>query len=77
MLTSHAHLISKFGGTGPMARSISVEPRLAIHWGTRGIPAKYWHRVVDAAAGLDPPIAVSAHLLERLPAEEKSRTEAA
>ncbi len=76
MLTSHAHLISKFGGSGPLAKSISVEPKLAIHWPKRGIPARYWHRVVEAAAALDPPVEVTAHVLERLPAED-ARTEAA
>lgn len=76
-MTSHAHLISKFGGSGPLAKSIGVEPKLAIHWPKRGIPARYWHRVVEAAATIEPPLEVSAHLLERLPAEDKVQTEAA
>jgi len=73
-LTSHAHLISKFGGSAPLAKSIGVEPRLAIHWARRGIPARYWHRVVEAAAELDPPVHVTAHTLERLPQNDEART---
>lgn len=76
MLTSHAHLICKFGGSGPLAKSIGVEPKLAIHWPKRGIPARYWHRVVEAAAAIQPPIDVSAHLLERLPAHDGAQAAA-
>jgi hypothetical protein len=73
MLTSHAHLISKFGGAAPLARAINVEPKLAIHWPRRGIPARYWHRVVVAAAALNPPVHITAHTLERLPQNDEMR----
>ena len=72
----HAHLINKFGGSAPMAKSIGVEPRLAIHWPRRGIPSRYWHRVIDAAAQLNPPINVTARALERLPRNDGASMEA-
>ncbi len=49
---AHPHLpiIIALGGVRSLATAISVKPGQAIHWGHRGIPAKYWHRVVERAA---------------------------
>lgn len=48
-MMTHPEVIKAFGGTKPLAEAIGVDPKLAVHWGRRGIPAKYWHRVVETA----------------------------
>lgn len=48
-MLSHSDVIAAFGGIRPLAEAIGVDPRSAIHWAQRGIPAKYWLLVEDAA----------------------------
>lgn len=48
-MRSHVEVIEAFGGTKPLAEAIGVDPKRAIHWGRRGIPAKYWHRIEQIA----------------------------
>jgi len=66
-MLSHSDVIEAFGGIRPLAEAIEVSPRLAIHWGRRGIPAKYWPLVEAAAASRERPIAVTAAMLMKLP----------
>lgn len=49
MISSHSDVIAAFGGLRPTAEAIGVDPKLATHWLQRGIPAKYWSLVEDAA----------------------------
>lgn len=48
-MLSHSDVIAAFGGVRPLAEAISVDPKRAIHWAQRGIPAKYWLLVEDVA----------------------------
>jgi len=41
-MVSHADVIRAFGGNRQLAEAIGVDPRVAIHWSKRGIPAKFW-----------------------------------
>lgn len=49
-MLSHSDVIAAFGGVRPFAEAIGVDPKRAIHWPKRGIPAKYWHLVENIAA---------------------------
>lgn len=64
-VASHAELISAFGGVRPLTEAIDIDPRRAIHWPKRGIPAKYWPLVEQASRGK--PYAITAVQLQRLP----------
>jgi len=66
MLSSHSEVIDAFGGVRPLAEAIGVNPKRAIHWPRRGIPAKYWPAVEGIAAGLA--IQITARDLMGLPA---------
>lgn len=57
-MLSHSDVIIAFGGVRPLAEAIGIDPKLAIHWGRRGIPSKYWLLIEDAAASRN--ISVSA-----------------
>lgn len=48
-MLSHSDVIAAFGGVRPLAEAIGVDPKRAIHWPHRGIPAKYWLLVEDVA----------------------------
>jgi hypothetical protein len=63
---SHANVVEAFGGTAALARAIDVSPKLTIHWGRRGIPARYWHRV--EATELGRKLGITAARLSNLPA---------
>lgn len=63
MLT-HAAVIKAFGGIKPLAEAIGIDPKLAVHWPRRGIPAKYWPLVERAASQRS--LAVTAHDLMTL-----------
>jgi hypothetical protein len=61
----HAQVIAAFGGTAGLARAIAVNPKLAVHWGRRGIPAKYWPRIEETEVGQR--LGITASRLMRLP----------
>ena len=65
-LVSHAAVIEAFGGTKPLAEAIGVEPKRAIHWSRRGIPAKYWPLIEEVGRGRG--TGITALELSRLPA---------
>lgn len=46
----HSDVIAAFGGARAIAEAIGVDPKKAIHWHRRGIPARYWLPVERAAA---------------------------
>lgn len=49
-MQTHSAIIDAFGGRRPLANEIDVDAKLTSHWFERGIPSKYWHKVVNAAA---------------------------
>lgn len=67
-MISHSDVIAAFGGVRPLAEAIGVDPRRAIHWPQRGIPAKYWLCVEDAAATRS--ITITARRLKELSARK-------
>jgi hypothetical protein len=62
---SHAHIVEAFGGPAALARAIGVNPKLAVHWPRRGIPAKYWPLVEETETGVR--LGITARRLMRLP----------
>jgi hypothetical protein len=66
MITAHSDVIRAFGGAGKLAIAIGLNPRLSGHWHTRGIPAKFWPLVEDAARQRG--ILITARDLMRMPA---------
>lgn len=74
-MLSHSDVIAAFGGVRPLAEAISVEPKRAIHWPSRGIPAKYWPAVERVAA--DRKIDVTAHRLMEMSAQRPADEQAA
>lgn len=66
MLLSHSDVIEAFGGVRPLAEAIGVDPKRAIHWPKRGIPAKYWPAVEGIAAEKN--VEITARKLMQLPA---------
>lgn len=68
-MQSHTDVIEAFGGRRALAEAVGVRPELAIHWHRRGIPAKYWPRVEEAAQSRGIP--VTARDLMRLAGDGK------
>lgn len=63
----HAEIVVAFGGYRKAAAAAGVEPVQAAKWASRGIPFRYWHRLV--AHGVKP-----ADLEAGKPVEEKRRS---
>lgn len=63
---SHRDLIKALGGPIKLARDLGIYRPVptTLHWASRGIPSKYWHRVADAAAREG--IAITPHDLETM-----------
>lgn len=62
--TFHADLIRSLGGKAWLAGALGLPRNSVTRWHERGIPSRYWHRVVDLAACASPPIDVTADQLE-------------
>ena len=62
----HAKIVVALGGYREAAAKAGVKPIQAAKWGARGIPFRYWHRLV--AHGVNP-----AELEAGKPVEEKRR----
>jgi hypothetical protein len=60
----HADLIRRLGGKTWLAGALGIPRNSITRWHERGIPSRYWHRVVDLAAAARPPIAVTEYDLE-------------
>jgi hypothetical protein len=69
---SHEDLISALGGPVQLARGLGIYKAIptTLHWRTRGIPSRYWHRVAELAVAAS--IRVTPHDLERLPVQTPS-----
>lgn len=49
-----ADLIERFGGAAKMAPEINELPNTIRQWSARGsIPARYWHKIIEAAKRLN------------------------
>lgn len=47
---THQEIIRKLGGPTKVARAFGLEPvNTTVHWGARGIPAKYWLKIMKLA----------------------------
>lgn len=44
-----SQLIDALGGNAVVARELGAQPRAVWRWRERGIPARYWHRIVALA----------------------------
>lgn len=64
-MMSHVQVIDAFGGIKPLAELLGIEARRAIHWRTRGIPAKYWP-IIEERAGKQAP-GITAVKLSKMP----------
>ena len=53
----HAIVIRKVGGRSFLAAALGVPSETVKSWPKRGIPARYWHRVVELAQDPDLTIA--------------------
>lgn len=64
---THRDLITALGGPSDLARQLDIYRGVptTVHWRTRGIPARYWHRVCELAAKAG--IQITGHDLERMP----------
>lgn len=49
MVNLHATVIREIGGRTYLARVLELEPETVKSWTKRGIPARYWHRIVELA----------------------------
>lgn len=56
----HSAVIQALGGKAKLAVLLGIDRDVLSKWHVRGIPARYWHRVVDLAAQLDPPMTFTA-----------------
>jgi hypothetical protein len=74
-MLSHEEVIQAFGGSRQLAEAIGVEPRLAIHWPRRGIPAKHWAKV--EITPLAKQRGLTALMLGELPIKRAGQAEAA
>ena len=61
----HGDLIRRIGGKTWLAGALGLDRGIVTRWHERGIPSKYWHRVVAIGASLNPPVIVTADDLER------------
>lgn len=43
----HARVIDAVGGKAVLARHLGLEPAVLSKWHVRGIPSKYWHRIME------------------------------
>lgn len=50
----HAALIRRLGGKTRLCGALGLDRDTVTKWHTRGIPSRYWHRIIDLAqaAGL-------------------------
>jgi hypothetical protein len=67
LIGSLTALIVSLGGPADLARDLGIYRPIptTVHWGTRGIPPRYWHKITELAAAKG--IKITAHDLERMP----------
>ncbi len=75
LMNLHATVIKSLGGRASVARAFGLPAETVKSWPKRGIPARYWHRIVEMAAGSMPEL--TAHELERTRPRSPATAEAA
>ncbi len=75
LMNLHAVVIKNLGGRASVARAFGLPPETVKSWPKRGIPARYWHRIVEMAAATMPEL--TAHELERTKPRTPAPAEAA
>ncbi len=70
--TFHSGLIKDLGGKARLADALGLDRAVLTKWHVRGIPSKYWHRVVDIGNACDPPLVFTASDLERTKLPQRS-----
>lgn len=68
----HAAVIQALGGKAKLAGLLGIDRDVLSKWHVRGIPARYWHRVVELTAQLDPPLIVTAADLDAAKLDTKA-----
>lgn len=68
----HRELIVALGGKARLAEAFGIGH--VEKWHKRGIPSRYWHKVIELGANLTPPVEVTFEELERT---KPARAEAA
>jgi hypothetical protein len=69
----HSAVIRSLGGKTRLAEALGLGRDVLTKWHVRGIPSKYWHRVIELAASASPPIDLTADDLSRSKPETSSR----
>jgi len=63
LMNLHAVVIRNLGGRASVARAFGLPTETVKSWPKRGIPARYWHRIVEMAVDCMPNL--TTHELER------------
>lgn len=71
--TFHSGLIRDLGGKAKLAEALGLERDVLTKWHVRGIPSKYWHRVIELGAACEPPLVFTAADLDRTKPETVAR----
>jgi hypothetical protein len=58
MIELHADAIRAAGGRTHVARTFGLAPDTVKDWPKRGIPARYWHHIVQMAADRLPGLSI-------------------
>jgi hypothetical protein len=61
--TFHSDLIVRLGGKARLAEAFGIDH--VEKWHRRGIPSRYWHKVIELGATLSPPVEITFDDLER------------
>lgn len=62
---THREIIVLLGGPSALARALGLRAvNTTVHWSTRGIPSKHWHKVIPLLSQAD--INLTADDLERM-----------
>lgn len=61
----HSALIRDLGGKAKLADALGLDRDVLTKWHVRGIPSKYWHRVIELGSACDPVVIFTAADLER------------
>ena len=61
----HSALIRDLGGKAKLADALGLDRDVLTKWHVRGIPSKYWHRVIELGAACLPPLVFTASDLQK------------
>ena len=52
MRLKHAAILARLGGHQTVAKQLGLRANTVCKWSHRGIPYKYWYRIMELAPGL-------------------------